>query len=485
MNSLNAALLEQYEWNDANRLTRHTNEARDVTTYRYDGDHNRVYMGTELGSLDAASSYPDGHPLGERTGWESQYKKEQTSIYFANDTTLNYVEPLMAMSEDKNWKQNFTYGALGERVSMSYLPSGDPSNDWEPTPGASGANSGNALTTLYYLSDVRGSAIGLMDPEGAIAARYHYDEFGIALDDEKFDMNWSGPDNLFGYTGLGYDYTSGLNNARARYFDASIGRFINEDTYEGELNNPLTLNLYTYVHNNPLMYIDPSGYIPTPLEAAYMAQHVHDAINDEINKKYLLGGWLLVDIIKNKEGMKIGVYRRGSKSNGITEYALVNKGTTTGGDWINNLQQPMGMSTDMVDSINYAVEFVNDKKGYEFTMIGHSKGGAEATSNALATNTNAITFNSATPSTPLYDLLDEGDKKRWNEYSATMVHYAVNGDALTGSMGTPAKFYGKAVYLPNQHPTNWLASGKTIVKNGIKNHSMKSVINALKEEGYN
>ncbi|URN93493.1 MAG: RHS repeat-associated core domain-containing protein [Candidatus Pristimantibacillus lignocellulolyticus] len=259
---MNAALLEQYEWNDANRLVRHTNEAGDVTTYRYDGDHNRVYMGTELGSLDAASAYPDSHPLGDRTGWEPQYKKEQTAIYFANDTTLSYVEPLMAISEDKNWKQNYTYGALGERISMSYLPSGDPSNDWEPTPGASGANSGNALTTLYYLSDVRGSAIGLMDPEGAIAARYHYDEFGIALDDEKFDMNWAGPDNLFGYTGLGYDYTSGLNNARSRYFDASIGRFISEDTVEGDNKNPLSLNLYTYVQNNPNKYIDPSGNIP-------------------------------------------------------------------------------------------------------------------------------------------------------------------------------------------------------------------------------
>jgi len=98
-----------------------------------------------------------------------------------------------------------------------------------------------------------------MGPEGAIAARYHYDEFGIALDDEKFDMNWAGPDNLFGYTGLGYDYTSRLNNARSRYFDASIGRFISEDTVEGDNKNPLSLNLYTYVQNNPLIYTDPSG----------------------------------------------------------------------------------------------------------------------------------------------------------------------------------------------------------------------------------
>jgi len=101
-----------------------------------------------------------------------------------------------------------------------------------------------------------------MDPEGSIAASYHYDEFGIALSDEKFDMNWSGPDNLFGYTGLGYEYTSGLNNARARYFDASIGRFISEDTVEGDNKNPLSLNLYTYVQNNPNKYVDPSGNIP-------------------------------------------------------------------------------------------------------------------------------------------------------------------------------------------------------------------------------
>lgn len=39
--------------------------------------------------------------------------------------------------------------------------------------------------------------------------------------------------------------------------------FINKDTYEGEINNPLSLNLYTYVENNPLKYHDPSGNTPT------------------------------------------------------------------------------------------------------------------------------------------------------------------------------------------------------------------------------
>jgi hypothetical protein len=44
-----------------------------------------------------------------------------------------------------------------------------------------------------------------------------------------------------------------------------VGRFISEDTYEGDINDPLTLNLYTYVHNNPLRYTDPSGNMAVPL----------------------------------------------------------------------------------------------------------------------------------------------------------------------------------------------------------------------------
>ncbi|WP_342566517.1 RHS repeat-associated core domain-containing protein [Paenibacillus sp. FSL R7-0345] len=58
-----------------------------------------------------------------------------------------------------------------------------------------------------------------------------------------------------------YDEETGLYYLRARYYDPSIGRFINEDTYEGQIDNPLSQNLYTYVHNNPLINIDPTGHV--------------------------------------------------------------------------------------------------------------------------------------------------------------------------------------------------------------------------------
>ncbi len=53
--------------------------------------------------------------------------------------------------------------------------------------------------------------------------------------------------------------------------DPSVGRFISEDTYEGELNNPLSLNLYTYVQNNPLIYNDPTGHMHNDIGNAYSA----------------------------------------------------------------------------------------------------------------------------------------------------------------------------------------------------------------------
>ena len=43
-------------------------------------------------------------------------------------------------------------------------------------------------------------------------------------------------------------------------FNPYTGRFISEDSYWGEDVNPLSLNRYTYVYNDPIQYVDPSGH---------------------------------------------------------------------------------------------------------------------------------------------------------------------------------------------------------------------------------
>ncbi len=42
-------------------------------------------------------------------------------------------------------------------------------------------------------------------------------------------------------------------------YDPVTARFLQEDTYTGDASDPLSLNLYTYCHNEPIMYYDPSG----------------------------------------------------------------------------------------------------------------------------------------------------------------------------------------------------------------------------------
>lgn len=67
-------------------------------------------------------------------------------------------------------------------------------------------------------------------------------------------------DNPIRYSGYQYDEESQLYYLNSRYYDPKVASFMNEDTYKGDLSDPLSLNLYTYVSNNPIIYYDPMGH---------------------------------------------------------------------------------------------------------------------------------------------------------------------------------------------------------------------------------
>ena len=63
------------------------------------------------------------------------------------------------------------------------------------------------------------------------------------------------------FTGKQRDTESGLDNFGARYNSSSFGRFMSADPVGGQMSNPQSLNLYSYVRNNPLVLIDPTGMV--------------------------------------------------------------------------------------------------------------------------------------------------------------------------------------------------------------------------------
>jgi len=66
--------------------------------------------------------------------------------------------------------------------------------------------------------------------------------------------------NNIKYAGYIYDGETGLYYLNARFYDPETARFIQQDSYSGNILDPLSLNLYTYGHNNPISYYDPTGH---------------------------------------------------------------------------------------------------------------------------------------------------------------------------------------------------------------------------------
>ena len=61
------------------------------------------------------------------------------------------------------------------------------------------------------------------------------------------------------------------------------GNFLTEDSYLGDISNPLTLNRYSYCIGNPLFYIDPSGYAITKYE---VTKRVEEEIYKDFKSDY-------------------------------------------------------------------------------------------------------------------------------------------------------------------------------------------------------
>ncbi|CUU37101.1 RHS repeat-associated core domain-containing protein [Armatimonadetes bacterium DC] len=57
-------------------------------------------------------------------------------------------------------------------------------------------------------------------------------------------------------------HTGGLLKVGVRWYDPTIGRFLQKDPWLGDVAQPLTLSRYGYCVNNPIHWIDPEGLAP-------------------------------------------------------------------------------------------------------------------------------------------------------------------------------------------------------------------------------
>jgi RHS repeat-associated protein len=140
-------------------------------------------------------------------------------------------------------------------------------------------DSGGALAQHFMLSDHLGTRRMQTDASGTPEQECQSLPYGDSLncaapanapatEDDANPLRFTGKQRDV-ETGGGNSY-AGNDYFGARYYASSMGRFMSPDHSEdetipvalpfAELTNPQTFNLYSYVENNPLSFVDPDGH---------------------------------------------------------------------------------------------------------------------------------------------------------------------------------------------------------------------------------
>ena len=213
------------------------------------------YNDIVLANEDVSFSYNDGNRITEAGDISFEFDKN-------GNTTKRGNEEYSWDAKDRltsNGSTNITYDPLGLIASYGDItfrtnPLGMGNVTYDSKSGAEYIY-GHGLEARvvngkvsYYVTDLRGSVVAIVDEYGNITHKYQYDEFGKVVQKEEADYN---PFQYVGKYGV-MCLNDHLYYMRARHYDPTIGRFLSED--------PIwSTNLYPYADNNPIMGIDPRG----------------------------------------------------------------------------------------------------------------------------------------------------------------------------------------------------------------------------------
>jgi RHS repeat-associated protein len=256
---------ENYGYDPLYELTQVTRGGSTNESYSYDAVGNRLsslgvssYQYNASNELTATSlgnyTYdPNGNSLSDSSG--KQY-------------SWNFENRLMSATVPNGGTTTFRYDPSGRRVQKSgplgttgYLYDGpnlieEMDNDGNvlaryanPLRVDEPLTESRASTTSYFQQDGSGSVTSLSSGPGALANTYAFDAYG------KLNTSTGTLTNPYQYTGREFDQESGLYYNRSRYYDESVGRFINEDSNGFPTGN----DFYTYVANRPTRFNDPFG----------------------------------------------------------------------------------------------------------------------------------------------------------------------------------------------------------------------------------
>lgn len=211
------------------------NVTSDATaSYKYDGE-NRLWYANMAGE---ATYYYDGE------GRRVKKVVGQVTTRFVYDAAGALIAEYTASQTVAS--KEYAYGPSGLLATID--------------------NPGVSETKNYLTPDHLGTPRIVTNGAGSVVSRHDYKPFGSEIDAQTGSRS---PSQGYGamdsvnqkFTGYERDTETSLDFARARYYAGSTGRFTSADRMFADQHaiSPQSWNLYVYVRNNPLTYIDPTG----------------------------------------------------------------------------------------------------------------------------------------------------------------------------------------------------------------------------------
>lgn len=317
------AQISRYQYDSKGQLVRENiffdNDRAGITrTYTYDKRGNITsaktykYNTGDLSDQTPTKSYTCTYKSGDDV-WEDELvnataiDENSSLLYDANGNPLNYSEAAVRWSAgrqlskisgvDENGNEevyaSFIYDENGIRTSEQ---STEPGMSWDFTTedgvvtgrqNDNGKNyrfiydeSGRPTAFMlndalyHYITNQMGDVIGVADADGNLALEYYYDAWGDSFTarpnscDYDGKTGWDGAyrlynDNPIKYRGYYFDHAIGMYYLQSRYFHTDINRFFNADDPDIAKQSkdvPVGMNLFAYCNNDPVNYVDPTGY---------------------------------------------------------------------------------------------------------------------------------------------------------------------------------------------------------------------------------
>ena len=120
---------------------------------------------------------------------------------------------------------------------------------------------GDIASTYYYILNLQGDVVQIIDEGGVLQAEYVYSPWGEVISAEG-DLAEINP---LRYRGYYYDSETGFYYLQSRYYDPENHRFINADSYASTGQGFLGVNMFAYCNNLPVILHDSNGEFPSLL----------------------------------------------------------------------------------------------------------------------------------------------------------------------------------------------------------------------------